>query len=163
MFNIGKLPTYLVIKVLIDNYWISFTWQCPWYHAAESNILLFSHEKRLIRLRSSIVSRSLISSRGAVRKCWHFNVDWMISELISVRKLVSPPSRVGPEFRPANAAGLLIASDALTREDTDSLISVFVHSYKTETNLGHEAPTLIKLGLLTFKKLLPEHRLLFTD
>lgn len=81
----------------------------------------------------------------------------MISELISVRKLVSPPSRVGPEFRSANAAGLLIASDALTREDTDSRISVFVRSYKTETNLGHEALMLTQLGLLTFKKILPEH------
>jgi len=44
----------------------------------------------------------------------------MILELISVRKLVSPPSGVGPEFRSASAAGLLIASDALTREDADS-------------------------------------------
>ena len=50
----------------------------------------------------------------------------MISELISVRKLVSPPSRVGPEFRSANAAGLLIASDALTKK-TPILVSVFVH------------------------------------
>ena len=53
----------------------------------------------------------------------------MISELISVRKLVSPPSRVGPEFRSANAAGLLIASDALTKK-TPILISVFVHCYR---------------------------------
>lgn len=37
-----------------------------------------------------------------------------------MKKLVSPSSGVGQEFRSANAMGLLIASDTLTREDADS-------------------------------------------